>query len=164
MNLLKKLSAKSIIGNVRKLSAETFYEGGNLEKPKKGAPKELFLYTLIGITKGIKTGTTDNGDWVSFEGDFKATRVIDGEVFLGSRAFISEPAQSMVENALDENDRVEMAFKVLAIPADNAYGYEYVTHPLIDPKVNDAILALEKSLGDKLTLPKPVKKKDEDKK
>ena len=154
--LIRKLSAKSIIGNVRQLGAATFYEGGIIGKEKKDAPTEVKLYSLIGIVKGFKTGSGDNGDWVSFEGDFKAVRIIDGEIFRGPRAFISEPAQSMLEIALEKNDTVEMAFIVSIIPSTNAYGYEYRTSPLIEPKENDGILALEKVLGDKLALPAPI--------
>ena len=156
MTFIKKLSAKSIIGSVKKISFDNFYEENNIEKPKKDRPEQIDLFTILGIVKGLKTGTTDNGEWISFEGEFKATRLLDGEIFRGPRAFISEPAQSMLESALEENETVEMAFVISIIPGDNAYGYEYRTSPLIEPAENDGIAALELKIK---SLPKPEKKK-----
>ena len=143
MQLIKKLSAKSIIGNVKKISMDNFYLENDTEKPNPDAPGQIDLFRILGIVKGLKTGTTDNGDWISFEGDFKATRLLDGETFRGPRAFISEPAQSLLEVALEGNETVEMAFTVSIVPGSNAYGYEYRTSPLITPAENDGIAALE---------------------
>ncbi len=154
MTLIKKLSSKSIIGNVKKVSFDNFYIDNDIEKAKPDAPGQIDLFNIIGIVKGFKTGTTDNGEWISFEGDFKATRLLDGEVFRGPRAFISEPAQSMLEQALEDNETVEMAFMVSIVPGSNAYGYEYRTSPLITPAENDGIAALELKIK---SLPAPVK-------
>ncbi len=157
MQFIKKLSAKSIVGNVKKVSFDNFYEDNNIEKPKKDRPEQIDLFTILGIVKGLKTGTTDNGEWISFEGEFKATRLLDGEIFRGPRAFISEPAQSMLESALEENETVEMAFVISIIPGENAYGYEYRTSPLIAPAENDGIAALELKIKS-LPVPKAKKK------
>jgi hypothetical protein len=154
MQLIKKLSSKSVIGNVKKIAMEEFYLKNDVEKPNPDAKSELSLYTIYGRCRGIKTGTGDNGDWVSFEGDFKATRDIDGEVFRAPRAFISEPAAGMLQAALEAGDTVELAFNVSIVPSNNAYGYEYRCAPLLEVKETDDMLALEKKIQLRLDAPK----------
>jgi hypothetical protein len=158
MQLIKKLSSKSIIGNVKKIAMEEFYLKNDTEKPNPEAKSELSLYTIYGVCSGIKTGETDNGEWVSFEGEFKATRDSDNEVFRAPRAFLSEPACGMLQAALESGDTVELAFNVSIVPANNAYGYEYRCSPLLEIAETDAIAALEQKIRLRLDAPKSAAK------
>lgn len=148
--LLKKLSAKAIMGSVKMLALDTFYLERDIKKPNPEAPKGIPLFTVFGVTSGVKTGNTDNGDWLSFEGDFKAF-VVDmktGETttYRGPRLFISEPAQSLIEGALTSSDAVEVSFAISIVPSENAYGYEYRASPLLELQESDAITALQEKL------------------
>lgn len=153
--LLKKMSAKSIIGNVKELARLTFLTDGKLDPAKD---KPLIMFQLIGVAKGTKTGETDYGRWVSFEGQFKATGLIPDEngaveSYHSNRAFLPDPAQSMLESALEHSDEIELAFQVGIKYADNAYGYEYVVKPIFEPKETDAIAAIEQRMQALLEAP-----------
>jgi len=164
MQLIKKLSSKSIIGNVKKIAFAEFYLDNDLEKLNPEGKSELSLYTIYGVCSGIKTGTTDNGEWISFEGEFKATRDHDGEVFRAPRAFLMEPAAGMLQAALEVGDTIELAFNVSMVPANNAYGYEYRCSQLLEVKETDAIAALEKKISLRLDASKEAKAKAKTKK
>lgn len=154
MQLIKKLSSKSIMGKVMKIAMVTFYLENDIEKPNPDAPTQIPMYKLYGICNGIKTGESDNGEWVSFEGDFKAVRDDNQEEFRAPRAFISDPAASMMRTALEENDSIELAFEVAIIPATNAYGYEYRTNPIFEVAESQPLLDLEKRIQLRLDAPK----------
>lgn len=157
--LVKKMSAKSIIGNVKGLSLKTFYnDEGEISKT---APKHLDLFQLIGVAKGFKTGDHEtNGPWVSFQGNFKAVGLIpdeNGEIdtFRSTVAFLPEPASSMLHSALADNEEVEMAFIIGIGPCNTPIGYEYLCKPIFEPKETDAIAAIEQRM---LALAAPTKK------
>lgn len=144
-NLVKKMSAKSIIGNVKALSLKTFYEDGEINTK---APKTLDMFQLIGVAKGFKTGDSEHGTWVSFQGTFKATGLIadeNGEIdtFRSAVAFLPEPASSMLHQALSDNDEVEMAFVIGIAPCNTPIGYEYICKPIFAPTETDAIASIE---------------------
>lgn len=156
--LVKKISAKSIIGNVKALSHTTFYDSKG-ELLKGDSPKNIDMFNLIGVAKGFKTGESEHGPWVSFQGVFKATGLIPDEngeidVFRSSVAFLPEPASFMLHQALESNEEVEMAFVVGIAPSKTPIGYEYVCKPIFDPKETDAILAIENRMK-ALAAPKP---------
>lgn len=155
--LLKKLSSKSIMGAVKKIAMSSFYLENDIEKPNPDAVSQIPMYKLYGICNGIKTGESDNGEWVSFEGDFKAIRVDNDEAFRAPRAFISEPAAGMMRTALEENDSIELAFEVSIVPAINAYGYEYRTNPIFEVAESQPLLDLEKRIQLRLDAPKDAK-------
>ncbi len=154
MQLIKKLSSKSIMGAVKKIAMSTFFLENDIEKSNPEAPSQIAMYKLYGICNGIKTGESDNGEWVSFEGDFKAVRVDNNEEFRAPRAFISEPAAGMMRAALEENDSIELAFEVSIVPATNAYGYEYRTNPIFEVAESQPLLDLEKRIQLRLDAPK----------
>lgn len=159
-HLIKKMSAKSVIGNVRGLSLINFYDEKGVIK--KDAPKGLELYQLIGVANGFKTGDHEtNGPWVSFKGTFKATGLIPDmetgeiDVYRSTVAFLPEPASSMLHQALVDNDEVEMAFIIGISPCNTPIGYEYICKPIFPPKETDAIASIENRMK---SLEAPTKK------
>ena len=153
-NLIKKISPKTVCGDIKKIVANV--------ADKDGQFKPFTLYTVFGVAIGIQTGSSDMGEWMAFKGDFEAHNADTGEIFRAPKCFINEPAQSMIEAALAENDTVEMAFDVKVAPDNNAYGYTYTVAPRIQPQENDAISLLRQkvfALEDKSeSSKKPAKK------
>lgn len=149
-HLIKKMSSKAIMGNVKGLSLRTFYLE-DMETVNPESPKSLEIFQIIGVAKGFKTGDHEtNGPWVSFQGSFKAVGLIpdeNGEIdtYRSSVCFLPEPASSMLHSALDNdnNEAVELAFIVGIAPCKTPIGYEYIVKPVFDPTESDAIAAIE---------------------
>lgn len=133
VTMVKKLGAKQIIGNVKKAVADFCTNDGD----------KVTLYTIFGTANGIKTGTTNHGDWVAFQGQFEATNYVDGKGYASNQAFITEPIQSMLVRALEESDAVDFAITVDAKRRDDlAVGYEYITTPHVKTQQSDPLAHL----------------------
>jgi hypothetical protein len=153
--LVRKLSPKSIIG-------------GRFLPPSK----ETVLYTVIGTTHGIKSGTGDNGPYVAFLGAFEATRIskYDSE----KRDFVPDPerktfqaGQCFVPKAVEDllaatvlkmkEDRqgtaIEFAIQVGVKPSDTAIGYEYTIKNLVKTSGADPLAALRSRVAGMLPAP-----------
>lgn len=149
--LLKKMSSKSVTGDVGSVSAQNFYDGKGKVLDDKLEP--LYLYRVVGVAKGYKTGEhPTNGIWVSFAGIFKATSYLadsDGvlEEFRSSTLFLHEPVVSMLVDALETSDEVEIAFDVGIKPCATPIGYEYTYKTVFEPTESNAILAIESRIA-----------------
>jgi hypothetical protein len=142
ITLLKKLSLASLIGKI--------------EKPKGPTA----LYRVIGTVIGVKTGTSTYGGWTALMGDFEAINLDSGEMYASSKAFLPEPALSMLAAAsMKSPGGVEFAVEVGVKPANNAFGYEYTVRPLIDSAPTDALKALRGvAFADVKAIAAPAKK------
>lgn len=146
VTMLKKLGAKQIIGDVKKTVKTYCANDGD----------KVTLYTIFGIANGIKTGTTNYGEWVSFQGQFEASNYVDGQSYASNQAFIVEPLQSMLMAALKKSDTVQFAITVDVKRRDDlAQGYEYLPTPHIQTQENDPLAHL-RNLVPKLEAPKEV--------
>lgn len=133
VTMVKKLGAKQIIGNVKKAVADFCANDGD----------KVTLYTIFGVANGIKSGVSNFGDWVAFQGTFEATNYVDGQSYASNQAFITEPIQSMLIRALEGSDSVQFAITVDAKRRDDvAQGYEYVTTPHMQTEENDPLAHL----------------------
>jgi hypothetical protein len=131
--MVKKLGAKQIIGDVKKAVKQFCANDGD----------KVTLYTIFGVANGIKTGTSNFGPWVSFQGTFEATNYVDGASYASNQAFITEPIQSMLMVALEDSDSVQFAITVDAKRRDDvAQGYEYITTPHLQTRENDPLAHL----------------------
>jgi len=134
--LLKKISAKTMIGNVKKLASE--HENGTV----------IDLLNAYGKARGIKTGNSTYGDWVSFVGDFEAVDLRTGEVSQAPQIFLVEPLQSMLVNQLRTHDLVEFAYKLSIVCNDEILaGYEYRVSPLLEVQRSDELSHLRELAG-----------------
>jgi len=139
--LLKKMSAKHIVGNIAK-----FVEG--IEED--GACKEA--YRVFGKITDVRTGNSTYGDWTMFKGVFEAI-AYDGETFRAGEVAIQEPMESLLLAALREHDEVEFGMIVeLKRRDDLERKYEYVVTPIVEPTENDPLAHLRQA-----ALPAPVK-------
>lgn len=137
MQLLKKLGAKQILGNVKNVVAETCENDGDTYK----------AYSIYGIANGIKTGVSNYGEWTAFQGKMEAVNYVSGESFAAPQCFIPEPLQSMLKDALADNDTIEFAFSVHVKRRDDLKeGYEYITEPHKAAQEADPLAALRNLL------------------
>lgn len=142
MQLVKKLGAKQILGNVKKTVAENCAKDGDTFR----------AYSIAGICNGIKTGTGTYGQWTAFQGKMEATNYASGEAFAAVQCFIPEPLQSMLLDALEKTDTVEFAFSVHVKRRDDLKeGYEYIVEPHMKAQEADPLAAL------RALLPAPAK-------
>ena len=144
-SLIRKISAKSVCGKV--------------EKPKKATK----LFIVGGIANKVKTGDSQYGPWTALVGQFEATNIETGEVFVGPQCFLPEPMNGMIAAALemvDDDDKrlnssVQFAVEVGVKPADNTVGYEYTAKEIMKSDSADPLAAIREKIA--LALPAPTK-------
>jgi hypothetical protein len=146
MEALKKMSAKSILGNVKR-----FVPMDDKRDVIDGAKVQLFR--VFGLARGIKKGQSDNGDWLAFLGDFRAQRLDaeTGEVvtFGSNTLFLPACAEMMLAPVVAENDGsgVEFSFDIGLVgrPASSV-GYEFTADSVLAVRESEAILDLAAKL------------------
>ena len=148
MELIKKLSTKTIVGKITR---------GDV--PAKGIKP---MFRVMGTAMGTKSGQSNYGDFLAFRGNFKAIRIEDKEVFASAVCFLPQMATDILLPAVEHNiasggTGVMFAFDIGIKAADNAVGYEYTVIPLTDTA--DSLDSLENSLP-KLPSPKVAKEKE----
>jgi len=120
MQLLKKMGAKQILGNVKTVVANNCPNDGDMYR----------AYTIYGKVNGFNTGTSNHGDWVSFNGNMEGINHDTGEAMQSTVAFIPDPLQTLLLNALQDSEEIEFAFSVSVKRRDDlAVGYEYIVEP-----------------------------------
>lgn len=134
--LLKKISAKTVMGNVKEIA----------KGMKDGERKDLFK--ILGVCTGFKQDESTYGQYTEFHGNFFAINMLSGEEFEGSKAFLIDPWTGMLLGALEGNESVEFAITVSIIARDDLpTGYEYVGSPMVETKRADPLAALKQAAG-----------------
>ncbi len=138
MALIKKLSVKSVCGNIKKMVAS--------DEIKEPTP----IMRVFGMASRVLTGESDFGPWVAFIGQFKAINLLDGTEYQSGKAFLPDVASDLLEGAVSSSEAgsVEFGFDILAVPdEESATGYIYQADPLIKPAEDDTLLRLEQNLN-----------------
>lgn len=158
LNLERKISPKSIIGNVKALA----------KKYKNGERVEL--YTVIGSCTDIKTGTTAHGDYVGFIGSFEAVNLLDNKGYTSKECFIPEPYSSVLHDAVKneiaesaknggEIKTVDFALKILIeIDENQSTGYIYHSESLLEMTPTSALDHLRGAMQSVLDAPRTTAK------
>ncbi|HET8707117.1 MAG TPA: hypothetical protein VFM46_12515 [Pseudomonadales bacterium] len=147
MQLLKKMSVKTLLGNVLAL----FPEDPETKQPKLGDKMDLFQ--IIGIAHTTKSGESNFGPWTSFKGMFEATRLDTGEIFRSGELFLPDVATDALlpavhKNVEDDGHGVEFAMVIGAnTVADRTnpkiVKYEFTCKPLLDVAESDPLAAFK---------------------
>lgn len=141
-NLIKKISVKTVCGVIDKTAL---------------TKEPTILMRVMGVAKGIKTGSSTYGEWAAFTGTFEATDLISGEVSRSGVAFLPDVAFDLIAPLLvgDEANGVEFAFDI-GVKSDDkvAVGYTYVAMPLVELTEADPIRQLQSKVK---ALPSPKK-------
>jgi len=134
VNFQKKLSTKKIVGKVLVRELE---EGDN------------DLYEIVGIASGIKTGSTDYGEYAGLTGNFAARNIKTGESFRSGVAFLPDVANDPIIGQLQAGaSAVEFGW-IIGVKTDDesTVGYVYYARPLIEADENDPLELLAAKMG-----------------
>lgn len=141
VQILKKLTAKTVMGNMKQVMREARTADGN-----PLADGDIFpLFHIIGQVISHQNGESDYGPWVKLKGRFRATNLVTGEVSSSAVAMLPDEITDNIVAALELDDvhGLEMAFEVSArVDDSSAVGYNYVSRPLIDASDTDPLEAL----------------------
>jgi hypothetical protein len=146
MEALKKMSAKSIMGNVRRFVPLD-------EKRDIIDGEKVDLFRVTGMAIGLKKGTGDNGDWIAFTGEFYASRLdkATGEIleFSSQTLFLPSAAESLLAPIVLDTDGqgVQFSFDIGIVGRPNSsVGYEFAVETSLEVKKSDAVQKLMASL------------------
>lgn len=136
MALVKKISAKVIVGDVKKLCKSQ--EDGTV----------IDLANFYGRATGFKTGASDFGNWTAFLGNFEAVNLETGEEFQARQMFLVEPLQGMLLDQLAESESVDFACTLSVVVNEKLpTGYEYRVTPITELKRSDELESLRQLAG-----------------
>lgn len=142
-----------------KITPKTINGGKKVKRPEETDPVK-WMYRIVGVATGSRTGEGTYGQWVGLEGTFQALRYEDGAVFRAGQCFLPQVALNLVLPVLKVNNAVEFAFNVGIQFADSQIGYEYTVEPLIEAEENDPINNLLKKIPDANKIARLEHKKD----
>jgi hypothetical protein len=149
MSLIKKISAKTVLGNiisiVRDVEIGCVIEG----------------YAVAGFCDGYETGMSTYGEWRRFVGDFHVTNYVTGECNRAPACHVPDLLDNILYNSIKDSvtvdasratkttkyfglaNRIEFAFKVdiKRLEDDEKEGikYEFLVTPLTEIASNDAL-------------------------
>lgn len=147
--LVLKLSAKTVIGNVRNLLPRDELNDDKTVKVNRNG-ESVKLMRVIGQCTGMKTGESQFGPWIAFTGSFQAIKMETGEIFRSGKIFLPEVAEQLLAPLVMEADgkAVEFAFDIEAKRDDSlAIGYIYEVTPLLEVAESDPMKALMERVG-----------------
>lgn len=146
-NIVKKLSVKTVHGKV---------------DPSKLDKEGSVLFRIMGEASGLKSGESQFGAWTALTGQFAAIKP-SGEMVRASQAFLPDVLLSMIQPVVEQGEKVEFVFDVVAVPDSSvAVGYTYAARPVIAPEpATDPIARLMEKAGASpaLAAPTPAPKK-----
>lgn len=151
--IVKKLSIKGILGRKPKV-------------PEDG--KVNWLVQFIGVATGMKTGSSNFGEWTALTGSFQGVNMETGDVMRSGMCFMPDVALNLITPALGQKDTkgIEFAFNI-GVKADekSTIGYVYVAEPVLEASENDPLEMLTKKLGaSKMEKPAAIENKPQAKK
>lgn len=174
VEMLRKISPATVIGQFKKPRKPLLVDGkpvmGDDNKPRTEAygEEEVWpdtpLYVVIGVTHGLKTGSGDNGPWVSFLGAFEAQRFSDGQRFQGGQCFVPKAVEDIMVATLNATQKaqgaaggiaaIEFGIEVGIKHATTTVGYEYTVKNLVKTQGTDPLALLRNkvrgTLGNRL--------------
>jgi hypothetical protein len=139
-NLVSKLAVAKVIGKIKPA-----------ELPEDGTLVPLMR--VMGQADGIKTGTTNYGEYCGFTGIFAAVNIKTGEHFAAAQVYLPDVATDLmrpvVEEAARNGSKVEFAFDVgvRQVKRGEELKYEYGVKPLISAAKADPLAALKAKLS-----------------
>jgi hypothetical protein len=135
MQFLKKISPKTVCGDVKKIA----------KAMQNGQTKELM--TVYGFAQEMEMVESDKGTSVRFKGDFEA--VHNNEKYRSGQMFLPGVAEAILYNWLQNSEGAQVQFALsLSIRADEdmIVGYEYAAQPLIEDTDADPMDQIRKAL------------------
>ena len=155
MKLVKKITVKGIIGDIKKLTLSLVKDGEIADGQK------IELMRVVGKCNRFEIKTNDYGESLCLKGQFQAINKLTGEETRAGTCYMPDTASEAVAGMLQgEIESVEFAFDIAIVTdASSLVGYVYEVTPLIEPTEDDAMNRLTSSLPDIPKLDKPAAKK-----
>lgn len=172
MQLVNKLSVKTVVGNVPTIGVEVPKMQGGVPVVKDGATVmetvqrgiKQNLMRVFGQCDKTKPIVTHLGESTEFQGQFEATNALTGEVYRSNKLFLPPLVESLVKEQVaaaivaaekaaadagqkfDGKAGVQFAFDIGADSANNAHGYQYTIVPLTAPAQSDPLALMKAAL------------------
>lgn len=138
-NLVSKISVATVYGKIKTVIRKN--EDG---EEVKTLLEPVQLMRVIGQATGYAVKTSQFGDSLKFSGIFKATNLETGEVYRSGACFLPKVFEAALGGVLDSVESgAEFALDIAAIPAKNAFGYEYRVRPLLETVETPTLLSIE---------------------
>lgn len=140
---------------IKKISVKTVYGSVKLPALIKGLPEgasigpEMPLMEIVGICRDYSVVATDKGESLKFVGQFKATNLETGEIFVSGACFLPGALPDMLYGAIGPNREsdVQFAFRISAHYDESAITkYVYDVESLIPISESDSLALLEKQI------------------
>lgn len=110
---------------------------------------ELPLMKVAGYVTGVKHGESNYGPWAALTGQFAATNLETGEVFMSKTGIIpgtmGDALVDTVTEKLAEDAEAQVAFRVIVsckVSPRDANKYEYIVRPELETEFKSPALAL----------------------
>jgi hypothetical protein len=158
-NIINKLTVKSVFGKIPTIIVKVTDPVSKEVSDVVALEKDLHLMRIYGQATGYRVATSQYGDSSVFKGVFKAINPSTSEISTAGECCLPKSVENQLAAILNAADGAEFAFDVWAIPAKNAYGYEYRVKsvPGVDVAPAPVISALEAKMGMlQLDAPKPA--------
>lgn len=148
-NIINKLTVKSVYGVIRTILIDVVDPVSKEKSQVKSLEKDAHLMRIYGQATGYRVASSQYGETSVFKGVFKAANPATGEVFTAGECCLPKSVENQLAAILNAAEGAEFAFDVHAIPAKNAYGYEYRVKsvPGVDAAPAPVIVALEQRMG-----------------
>lgn len=158
-NIINKLTVKSVFGKIPTIIVKVTDPASKEVSDVVALEKDLHLMRIYGQATGYRVAKSQYGETSVFKGVFKAVNPGTGEMSTAGECCLPRSVENQLAAILNAADGAEFAFDVWAIPAKNAYGYEYRVKsvPGVDVAPAPVILNLEAKMGMlQLEAPKPA--------
>ncbi len=164
----------------RRITPKTVMEGNITDMILEGLIKlPCSLYSVIGRANNLRDGESDHGPWTAAIGEFEATRISDGKIFIGKechvpgaagellitelRRFVIEQESDTAENIAKRGRRYKTSGDVVdvgiivGIKKSTRQGgapYEFTVTSIVPVRRSDALAALrQKAMAQIAALP-----------
>lgn len=138
MNVIRKITVKAVCGAI------------DIEKLIAAPDKQIKLARIFGIATKAKPGASDFGEFVKFQGQFRAINLETGAEYQSGGLILPPVAQDFLEGALSgENvESVQFGFDITVRFDNTAIAkYVYEVTPLLEPQENDPLTLLGKTIN-----------------
>ncbi len=134
--IVKKISVRSVVGGKRQLT--------DLAK-LSATGVTTNIMRVIGSVQKIAEGIGEYGEWCGFIGSYKATNLLDGQIFTSSKCFLPDLITNMLRSAfVDATNAINFALDIGIKSLED--GYEYVVTPLLEMTEINELSLIEKNI------------------
>lgn len=115
----------------------------------KGVPVNVLI--VGGFVTGMESGVSQFGNYIKFKGEFEGQNLLTGEVYRSGKLLLPPIAEGPISQEFEqaEGGRLKFAMQISVEENKSTKGgvkYKYGVKPLVEPKSDDELSKLMKSL------------------